>query len=224
MSLASKILERTKVEEKKKPLIITLSVRDARKGLEIVKDDPNLKFKQPSSNVLVFGDEDDFDTALSMLKDQKIEIESTNEAMHQNTKVRQLEGSGSRKARLTIKEAKKMVENMLDIKNAAPNPKSDADMVLLKESSYMMDEVMKKLKPVKEVKNKKKMSEAKMDGNVKIVMELLNTMVKGKFNGSVEQLIESFDSEFDTLSEDGVSGEAVAKGLIAVSKALRGVK
>lgn len=76
------------------------------------------------------------------------------EAMHHNTKVRQLEGAGSRKVRLTVKEAKRMAENMLDKSNAAPNPKSETDRVALMECTHMLGEAMKKLKIVKEVKAK----------------------------------------------------------------------
>ena len=79
------------------------------------------------------------------------------EAKHQNTKVRTTyETAGSRKARLTIKEAKRMCEQMLNKNHSAPNPAGEVDTVLLKEANAIMDVAMSKLKAVKETKKKGK--------------------------------------------------------------------
>ena len=79
-----------------------------------------------------------------------------NEASHFNTKVRQLEGSGSRKIRLALKETKRMIDNMLDKKHSSPNPKTDIDRMALKESKTLLDQTMIRLKEVKETKGKKR--------------------------------------------------------------------
>lgn len=69
----------------------------------------------------------------------------------QSTKVRNVtEGFGSRKARLTIKEACNMMEKLASEKTGAPYPRNEADMVLLKEAKAIATESMKKLKMVKE--------------------------------------------------------------------------
>lgn len=79
------------------------------------------------------------------------------EAQHQNMKVRQTyEKMGSRKARLTVKEASRMIECMLNEKHDSPNPKTETDAVLLKEASHILSEGMKKLKIVKESSKKVK--------------------------------------------------------------------
>ncbi len=82
--------------------------------------------------------------------------EVLSEGIHQNTKVRQLEGMGSRKARLTVKESAKMIERMLDEKDPSPNPKSEADKMLLMESKKFLEGAMIRLKAVKETRKKKK--------------------------------------------------------------------
>lgn len=78
------------------------------------------------------------------------------EAKHHNTKVRQLEGIGSRKIRLTLKESKRMISNMLNKSDPSPNPKGDLDRIALDESMRLLDQTMIRLKEVKETKNKKK--------------------------------------------------------------------
>jgi len=77
------------------------------------------------------------------------------EAKHFNTKVRDLGGVGSRKIRLSLKEAKRMVENMLDTNHPSPNPRSESDKRLLQESSVLLKQSMDRLKDVKETKRKK---------------------------------------------------------------------
>ena len=78
------------------------------------------------------------------------------EAKHFNTKVRQLEGLGSRKIRLTLKESKRMIENMMNPEDASPNPKNDLDKMALKESVQLLEQAMIRLKAVKETKHKRK--------------------------------------------------------------------
>jgi len=78
------------------------------------------------------------------------------EAKHHNTKVRQLEGNGSRKIRLTLKESKRMVDKMLNPKDPAPNPRGDVDKIALKECNQLLEQAMVRLKSVKETKKKKK--------------------------------------------------------------------
>lgn len=77
------------------------------------------------------------------------------EGKHFNTKVRALEGVGSRKIRLAIKEAKKMAENMMNKNHNSPDPKSSIDANYLKEACGLMDHTMERLKIVKETKSKK---------------------------------------------------------------------
>jgi hypothetical protein len=74
------------------------------------------------------------------------------EAKHFNTKVRQLEGMGSRKIRLTLKESKRMIESMMDPSKKSPNPKGDLDKIALQESMQLLDQAMIRLKSVKEKK------------------------------------------------------------------------
>jgi len=77
------------------------------------------------------------------------------EAQHFNTKVRDLGGMGSRKIRLSLKESKRMVDNMLNENHDSPNPKGSDDVKLLNESIVLMNQAMMRLKDVKETKRKK---------------------------------------------------------------------
>jgi len=77
------------------------------------------------------------------------------EAKHFNTKVRDLGGVGSRKIRLSIKESRRMTENMLDPNHDSPNPKDNDDIKALNESIILMNQAMMRLKEVKETKRKK---------------------------------------------------------------------
>ncbi len=85
---------------------------------------------------------------LEELKEKEIE-----EGRHQNTKVRDTyDISGSRKARLTIKEAERMIDRILDLKDPSPGPKTEADRVKLLEAKQMAKVCQEKLKEVQECK------------------------------------------------------------------------
>ena len=86
----------------------------------------------------------------------KLACKVVNEAKHFNTKVRQLEGLGSRQIRLALKESSRMIENMLNPNNDAPNPKSEVDRVALLESTKLLEQAIVRLKSVKETRRKKK--------------------------------------------------------------------
>lgn len=51
---------------------ITVDVRDARKVKELFRDDSSLIFKQNGSDVFIFKNQDDLDSALDILKRAKI--------------------------------------------------------------------------------------------------------------------------------------------------------
>ena len=154
------------------------------------------------------------------LKDGK----QTDEAYHQNTKVRALEGMGSRKARLTVKEAKRMVEKMMDEKDPAPNPRTPTDRVKLAESARMMDETMKKLKEVKETKKKKKyeslsisQSDAgkilkKLEKPFEALMKELRSAIRDKkMNDEFSDEMESLDNALEDFSADVLARLEMAK-------------
>lgn len=90
------------------------------------------------------------------MKLAKLLEQSLEEGKHFNTKVRALEGKGSRSIRLAVKEAKKMVENMLDPKNSSPNPKDDKSMELLSDAKFLLNQSETRLKEVREAKYKGK--------------------------------------------------------------------
>lgn len=70
---------------------------------------------------------------------------------HQNTKVRHTyEGYGTRKARLIIQEGVRVLKQVANEKGKSPFPKSEADMVKLKEAIHMAEQSMKRVKEVKE--------------------------------------------------------------------------
>lgn len=74
-----------------------------------------------------------------------------------NTKVRsQAEKKGSRSARIMVQEANKILTNMLNPKHDSPNPKTEADMVKIKESLAIGKEMAKHIKSVKDTKGKMK--------------------------------------------------------------------
>jgi hypothetical protein len=76
---------------------------------------------------------------------------------HLNTKVRsQVSKNGSRSARIMVQEASKMLKNMLDPKHNSPNPKSEIDVVRLKEAIHMGKQMAKHIKVVKETKRSRK--------------------------------------------------------------------
>lgn len=145
------------------------------------------------------------------------------EAKHQNTKVRQTyEKAGSRKARLTVKEAKRMCEQMLDRKHPSPNPKGDVDRVYLKEACAIMTEAMSKLKTVKETKKKNESIDEKLGKVGEMVGSVLDSMIRGKFKGDADQLIDSFEDEIEYLGKGETKYmEAAAKALLALYKAVK---
>jgi hypothetical protein len=76
-----------------------------------------------------------------------------------NTKVRgQVECYGTRAARIMVQEANKILANVLDPKHESPNPKAQADMVQIKEAMHIGNEMVKRIKGVKETKKKMKES------------------------------------------------------------------
>ena len=79
------------------------------------------------------------------------------EGMHYSTKIRQVEGSnGTRKARMAIREAKRLVENFLDTNHPSPNPASDDDKQLLLDSVEDLSSAIQKVseaKVAKRIKN-----------------------------------------------------------------------
>ena len=85
------------------------------------------------------------------------------EGSHQNTKVRTTyEGANSKKARLTIKEAERMIDRVLNIKDPSPGPKTPSDKVKLQEAKQMaklcqekLKDVMESKRPLKEASKKK---------------------------------------------------------------------
>lgn len=84
-------------------------------------------------------------------------IIALNEGKHFNTKVRGIESSkkGSRVIRLAVKEAKKMVSDMMNKSHPSPNPKTEKDNALLNECGVLMHQTMERLKEVKESKYRK---------------------------------------------------------------------
>ena len=79
------------------------------------------------------------------------------EGMHYGTKIRQVEGSqGTRKAKMAIREAKRLVENLLDPNHPSPNPVSDQDKQLLLDSSHNLDSAITKVSEAKVAKRVKK--------------------------------------------------------------------
>ncbi len=90
------------------------------------------------------------------LSDRIREIEYIEEAQHHNTKVRSLaEKVGSRKIRLTVQETKKMIENMLNEKHPSPSPKTENDRKVLEDCKVLAEQMIPRLKEVKERKGKK---------------------------------------------------------------------
>lgn len=82
-----------------------------------------------------------------------IYVRGLGEGMHQNTKVRgTYENAGSRKIRLTIKEAARMCENFMNPDHCSPNPKDADSMQLMVDAKYYLEESMKKIKKVKDKK------------------------------------------------------------------------
>lgn len=61
-------------EVTKSDYFIEVDVRDAKKALEALKDDPNTKFDNDGSNYFIFKNEDDLLAAEDILKRAKIKI------------------------------------------------------------------------------------------------------------------------------------------------------
>ena len=57
---------------REKKFTIEVDVRDAKKALAALKDDPNMKFKTDGSNFYIFKSQDDFFAAEDILKRAKI--------------------------------------------------------------------------------------------------------------------------------------------------------
>jgi len=101
----------------------------------------------------------DFDPAIDDEDDDEI-----GEGMHYGTKIRQVEGSyGTRKAKMAIREAKRIVENYLDTNHPSPNPVSDDDKQLLLDSVENLSNAMTKVVEAKVGKRIRK-NEAKGTG------------------------------------------------------------
>ena len=80
------------------------------------------------------------------------------EGSHFNTKVKSLEGKGSRHIRLALKASKSMVKSMLDPRSSRPNPANIASENLLKNVVGLIDRAENCLKEVKDSKKPLKKS------------------------------------------------------------------
>jgi hypothetical protein len=60
------------ISEKKKIFTIRVDVRDARKALDALKDERNIKWKALATDHYVFPDEEELDAALDLFKRWKI--------------------------------------------------------------------------------------------------------------------------------------------------------
>lgn len=106
-------------------------------------------------NIVISELVDDFrDCVSDTLVDIERNIyESLSEGQHYSTKLRQVEGSaGTRKARMAIKEAKKMVENFLDTDHASPSPVGESDTKALSIAKGNLEEAIKQLHEAKVAK------------------------------------------------------------------------
>ena len=84
-------------------------------------------------------------------------LEKITEVKHQNMKVRDVtEKLGTRKARLTIKEAARMLKKVGDLNGKAPFPKTESDHVAIKEAIHMCEQTMKRILSIKESRKKYK--------------------------------------------------------------------
>lgn len=75
MKLVNEVLKLTE----RKQYEIEVEVRDARKALDALKDDVSLNFKTKGSNVYVFKDIDDYETAMDILNLIKIPFKSSDD-------------------------------------------------------------------------------------------------------------------------------------------------
>lgn len=162
---------------------------------------------------------------MSSLVDKINELkEPVDEARNQNTKIRQLEGMGSRKARLTVKEAKRMVERMMDPKVKGPSPKTEDDKRKLMESCRMMDSVMEKLYEVKDSRKKKQyenlsMSQSdaakylkKLEKPFEVFEKVLRAMSRDKaMHDEFSQEMEVLDNALEEFSSEVLARLEMAK-------------
>jgi len=94
---------------------------------------------------------------LSNLEEYVIGEGATDEGMHYSTKVRQVEGSyGTRKAKMAVREAKRMVEELLDINHPSPNPVNDDSKQLLLDSVNCLSDAHDKIAEAKVAKRIRK--------------------------------------------------------------------
>lgn len=62
------------LNEKKHKYAIEVSVRDAEKAQNLLKDDPQMKYKMIASNYFTFPNEDEMNTALEKFEKNNIEV------------------------------------------------------------------------------------------------------------------------------------------------------
>jgi hypothetical protein len=70
----SKYLNESRINEAREKFAIEVSVKDAKKAEQILRDDPNARYKQTDSNYFVFPNKREFEDALAKLEDAKIEL------------------------------------------------------------------------------------------------------------------------------------------------------
>lgn len=89
---------------------------------------------------------------------------SVDEGVHFHTKIRQLESTiHPRKVKLAVREAKRMVECMMDTKHPSPNPVSNEDLDLLKSSQSNLGAVVESLNKVRVQKRPMKEEDSEKD-------------------------------------------------------------
>lgn len=113
-----------------------------------------------------------------------------------NTRVRgQVEKYGSRASRLMVQEAIKILENMSNPNHNSPNPKTQTDLVYMKEAIHIGKEMVKKIKPIQETKRKTESFDLTeslktlVDSNndfVKVML-LLENVSKGRWSNLVSK-------------------------------------
>jgi hypothetical protein len=152
--------------------------------------------------------------AEKVLNKQKNEMADEKEVIKRlNTRVKgQIENYGSRSARILVQEGMKILNNMLNKDHPSPNPRTQADMVMMKEAVHMGGEMVKKIKSVKETKRAMQESIDEMDYK-KEAMKIVSELKK-------------MASKLDMKGDDSTQGlyEAIYKSHQMIEKALKDMK
>ena len=129
------------------------------------------------------------------------------EGMHYGTKIRQVEGSqGTRKAKMAIREAKRLVEQLLDPNHPSPNPVADTDKQLLLDSQQNLSSAMTKVSEARVARRAKKNEASDESSPLEKLINILQKTKKLKKEGLGEYSLDMSLEEFTNVLDKNFKG------------------